>query len=366
MPPAAPVDTRGDVRIGLPPRAKVEIQTRDLMIATRQLEISLNSGVTLLEALSFISAQADNENVKKLFSNMAAFINEGNSFSGALRGCSDSFPRLYVNLVVGGEKSGTLAETLTKLADYMEKQSEFSKKIRSYLVYPAIIFLFAMGTLFFVTIYILPTFIAALGIPHDRLPMLTQVLLVISTVLTKGWFFMAAGALGGGWYLRRLIRSMGENESFDQFLLSIPMLGGMVKKICISRLMSCLATLLERGVPILESIRVSREVTGNSIISREVDKIYENVKMGMGVSEKIRSSPYFPPLVATMVATGEMSGRLPQALEKVSEFYDKEVDAALKDFFTSLEPLLIMVMGVIVGTVVAGMMLPVLSMSEMV
>ncbi|MBI4179442.1 type II secretion system F family protein [bacterium] len=352
------------LEVKAPAPEKVRITTSELLMATRQLEISLNSGITLLDALHFISVQATTPNVKALYANIAANITKGFSFSASLKACSDSFPTLYVNLIVGGEHSGTLAETMTKLADYLEKQDDFTKKIRTYMIYPCIIFLAAMGCLFFVTIFILPTFIDALGIPLDRLPLVTRVLVGISDLLTRLWYVCLAALAGGVWYVRRLLRTRGENEALDRALLKLPYLGTLLQKIAISRFVATLATMLDNGVPILQALRVAREVTGNLVIAREIDAVYENVKNGMGLSEKIKSSPYFPPLVGNMVATGEMSGRLPASLNKVNEFYEKDVDTALREFFVSLEPLLILGMGVIVGVVVAGMLLPILSMTE--
>ncbi len=349
-----------------PKKDKVGITDKELLTATRQLELSLNSGVSLLESLHFIATEAPTENVKKLFANMAAHITKGNSFSSALRTCSDSFPRLYVNLIVGAEKSGSLPETLSKLADYQEKQDDMKKKIQTYMIYPCIIFTVSMATLFFVTLFVMPKFVKSLNLPPEKLPGITKLLMGLSAFLAGYWYVCILVLAGAIWFARRQIQTIGENPALDGALLKLPLLGILVQKIYISRFVSALSTLLEKGVPILEALKVSREVTGNSVIAQEIDKIYENVRMGMGLSEKIKSSPYFPPLVGNMVATGEMTGRLPQALAKVSQFYDKDVDTALKNFFASLEPLLILGMGTIVGIIVAGMMLPVLSMTEFV
>lgn len=345
---------------------KVDITDKELLVATRQLEISLNSGISILDALNFISDQGPSEKMKALFANMSAHINKGNSFSSALKSCSNSFSRLYINMVIGAEKSGTLAETLSKLADHQEKQDDMKKKIKTYLTYPCIIFVVSIGTLFFVTLFVLPSFVKSLNVPFDRLPLITQLLLSFSTFLTGYWYLGLAALAGAGWYGRRILKSVGTNPAVDAAILKLPLMGGLMQKIYISRFVASLGTLLDKGVPILDALNVARDVSGNSVIAAEIDKIYENVKVGLGLSEKIRSSPYFPPLVANMVATGEMSGRLPAALQKVSEFYDKDVDAALRDFFASLEPILILGMGIVVGVIVAGMMLPVLNMSEMV
>lgn len=343
---------------------KIDLGQKQLLIASRQLEISLNSGVPMIESLGYIADQSPDPNTKAVFGNLVNSLMSGLSFSTALKNSSNSFSTMYLNTIRAGEKSGMMSESMTKMADYMEKQDEFRKKIRTYLIYPAIVVAISMTTLVFMTMFLLPSFIEQLGIPREKLPLLTRVLLDGAMIVKNYWYLFAAAVAGLAWYSRKLFRTSGNNLALDGFMLKVPLLGGLMLKICVSRFMATLATLLENGVSILESLEVSKEVTGNSVLAREIDLIHQHVCRGRGMAEKMQDSAYFPPLVGSMVATGEISGKLPRTLLKVSEYYDKEVDSALRDFFASLEPLLILFLGIVVGVIATGMLLPLLNLSE--
>lgn len=347
-------------------KEKVEVSHSELLLATRQLEISLNSGITLLDALEFIAQEAESERVRLLYSNLADLVRAGNSFTYALRYCSDSFSNIYINLTRAGEKSGTLAESLGKVADFLEKQDDFRRKIRTYMIYPCIIFTVAMVTLFFMTIFILPMFVGALNVSVSKLPLLTRGLIHFSNFVQSYWYaILAAGGLLA-WLAKRQLATVGKNPTLDAALLGLPLIGNVITKISVSRFTATLSTLLDSGVPVLEALEISRDVTGNSVIGGEIDKVYEHVRAGHGLADKFKQSPYFPKLVGNMMATGEKSGQLPNTMVRVSQYYDKEVDAALRDFFVSLEPLLILFMGIVVGAIAVGMLLPLFQLTEFV
>lgn len=345
---------------------KVSVSHTELLLATRQLEISLNSGIPLLDTLEFIAQEAESARVKSLFSNLADLVRAGNSFTYALRYCSDSFSSIYINLTRAGEKSGTLAESLGKVADYLEKQDDFRRKIRTYMIYPCIIFIVAMLTLFFMTVFILPIFVGALNLPLVQLPVLTRMLIRFSYFVQNYWPGIAAGGALIAWLAKRQLATLGKNPTLDAAALGFPLIGGVVAKISISRFTATLSTLLDSGVPVLEALEICRDVTGNSVIGAEVDKVYDHVRAGHGLADKIKQSPYFPKLVGNMMATGEKSGQLPNTMVRVSQYYDKEVDSALRDFFVSLEPLLILLMGVVVGLIAVGMLMPLFQLTDFV
>lgn len=343
---------------------KINLHDQDILFCTHQLEIALTSGVSIMETVDFISRTATKKPVRALFQNVRNIISQGNTLSDALHHASDSFPPLYINLVRVGETSGAMPECFTRLLQYLEKTDRMIRNIRSGMIYPAIILSAAGIVIIFMTVFILPVFTQAMGIPRDRLPMLTLWMLNVSEFLRHYWYVPIAGFIGLWKLIRLWIRNEGNRRTIDRVLLKMPYLGQILQKIYVTRFISSFALMYERGIPVMEAIRVSRDAVRNKIITEEIDRMLQNVQEGKVMSEAIMDSMYFPPLVGRMIATGEMSGKLPEALEKVANYFDREVEQAIKDFFVALEPLIILILGGAVGIIAAGLLLPILTLSE--
>jgi type IV pilus assembly protein PilC len=347
------------------PRGKVPL--KELVVVTRQLSISINAGMSFVDALQSMARNNKNPLMAFTLRQVLDSVLAGKKFSEALAQSPDIFEPFYVSMAAAGEAGGFMPDALNRIAEFLEKEMELRGKIKSAMIYPVAIGSVATLVVTGMMIYIVPTFVRVFREMNAPLPGPTQLLVTVSDLTRHGGFMMPVVLVFVFMGMKQLRkRSEGFRVFYDQQALKLPLFGKIMTLEIITRFIRTLASLADNGVAILLSLSVARQVVGNRTIEKVVDEIYASVQQGNGISPVLYKSQHFPVLVANMVSTGEKTGSIPEVLMKMASYYDAEVSAAVRDLLALMEPLLIVVMAVIVGFIVAGLMLPVMSMSSLV
>jgi type IV pilus assembly protein PilC len=347
------------------PRGKVNL--KELVVLTRQISISINAGMSFVEALQSLAANTRNPRLSYVLRLVLEDILSGKKFSDALAAHPDIFRPVYVSMAAAGEAGGFMPEALNRTAEFLEKEIELRSKIKSAMVYPSVIAVVASVVVIGMMVFIVPTFVKVFQDMHAPLPLPTRLLIQASDFTRHGGFMLPVFVFGGVLLLQRLRKTNEKIRTFyDEHVLSVPLFGKLVTLEIITRFIRTLSSLVANGVMALQALSVARQVVENRSIERVVDEIFSSVQQGNGISPVLYRSKYFPVLVANMVSTGEKTGSIPEVLNKMADYYDAEVSSAIRDLLTMMEPLLIVVMAVIVGFVIAGLMLPTFQMSSLV
>ncbi len=352
-------------------RARVSMFRRvklvDLAQFCRQFATMINAGVSLVRCLSVLQEQTSNPSLKAIINDIRLEVEGGNTLSGAMAKYPRTFSNLAVGLVRAGEVGGVLDETLLRLAGFMEKDVELRRKIKSSMTYPAIVMVFAIGIVTFLVSFIVPKFMALfdeLGIGREEMPMLTRLLRDIS-YFVRDHFLLFLGIVAAIVFAIRLLgRTRAGRRYLDIIKLKFPVFGKLTHKVAIARFASTLSTLLQSGVPILQALETVAGTVGNEIIAEAVLDARASIREGEEIGAPLRASGMFPPMVVQMVTIGEETGSLDQMLQKVSEFYESEVDMALEQLTSALEPMLIVFLGVVVGFIVIAMFMPLVALID--
>lgn len=336
----------------------------ELVIFTRQLATMIGAGIPLLEALDVLSLQVDSPGFAKTLRVVTDDVRGGSDFSTALSRHPKSFAAIYVNMVKAGEVSGQLDEILVRLAEYQEASAKLKREIKAAMTYPVISLCMVLGITMFLMIGIVPQFRPIFDSLQIDLPALTAVVLDCSQWLVANW--LIAGGIGVAAFIGLGVFRRSETGGYavDWFMLKMPVFGQLFQKVALSRFSRTFSTLLRSGVPILGSLEIVADTSGNRIISRAVLAARDSVRNGNSLSEPLDKSPVFPPMVTRMISIGEKSGSLEQLLEKISTFYDEQVSAAVKSLTSMIEPLLIGLMGGLVGTIVFAVFLPIFEIQK--
>jgi type IV pilus assembly protein PilC len=339
--------------------------TKDqLVIFTRQLSTMISAGVPLLESLEVLQEQADTPGFRLVLDNVIESVRGGSDLSTALEAYPKVFPQIYVSMVRAGEVSGQLDDILVRLAEYMEASEKLKRDIKAAMTYPVISLVLVLGITLFLMIGIVPKFQEIFETLDIPLPALTQGVLTASFIL-KHNFGMASAAIVGMVILFSLWKkSASGRRTIDWLILHLPVFGPLFQKVALSRFSRTFATLIKSGVPILGALEIVSETAGNQIISEVVDNAKENVRQGHTLAEPLMESKVFPPMVTRMVQIGEKSGSLEQLLEKISDFYDDQVSAAVKTLTSMIEPIMIGLMGFMVGGIVLAVFLPIFELQK--
>jgi type II secretory pathway component PulF len=349
----------------VPPSGSVPL--KELVVLTRQLSISINAGMSFVEALQGLASNTQNPKLGWILRKVLDDVLSGKRFSDALAAHPDVFRPVYVSMTAAGEAGGFMPDALNRTAEFLEKEIELGAKIKSAMVYPAVIAVVASVVVIGMMAFIVPTFVKVFKDMNAPLPAPTRALIVISSFTRKGGFLLPFAFVGLLMFSKRLRKT---NEPFrvfwDDKILAVPVLGKMITLEVITRFIRTLASLVSNGVMALQAISVARQVVENRTLEKVVDEIFASVQQGNGISPVLYKSKHFPVLVANMVATGEKTGAIPEVLNKMADYYDAEVSAAIRDLLTLMEPLLIVCMAVIVGFVIMGLMLPTFQMSSLV
>ncbi|MCC6355269.1 MAG: type II secretion system F family protein [Verrucomicrobiae bacterium] len=336
------------------------VPSRTLTVFTRQLATLIDAGLPLLRGLGTLQKQEKNVALRNAIHAMAESVEGGSTFSEAMASHPSLFNRLYVNMVKAGEVGGVLEVVLTRLAEFQEKAQKLKNRITSAMVYPIVVLILSMLILVFLLTFIVPRFqqIFADMLGGKPLPALTQFVIDISHMLKTNFIGIAAVLAVVIVGFKLLSMTQKGAEYIDRSKLRLPLIGPLVRLSAIARFSRTLGTLITSGVPILQALNITKETAGNIVLSDAISRVHDAVKEGESVVAPLEASGVFPPMVISMIDVGEETGRLPDMLIKVSDVYDDEVDNAVAGLTSMLEPLLIVFLAVIVGTIVVALFMP--------
>ena len=332
----------------------------ELVLFTRQLSTMVSAGLALLESIEVLGDQAETPGLKATCAKLGQELRAGSDLSSAMESCPKAFSPLYVSMVRAGEASGQMDVILERLADYLEASQALQREIKSAMTYPVISLVLVLGITAFLMLGVVPTFRQVFDGLGTELPALTSFVLGVSEWMKTNVLLWAGGLFGGIFGLVAFKKTKPGTHLFDSLSLKVPIFGPICRKIALARFSRTFATLVRSGVPIMGTLDIVSDTAGNVIVSNAVDASKDSVRNGQLLSEPLGESKVFPPMVVRMIAIGERTGALEALLEKIAEFYDSQVKAAIKSLTSLIEPLLISFMGVIVGGVVLSVFLPIL------
>jgi type IV pilus assembly protein PilC len=342
------------------------VKTKVLTIFTRQLATLVDAGLPLLRGLRVLEKQERNPNLKRIIGELGVAIESGSTFSEALAQHPKVFNRLFVNMVKAGEIGGVLEVVLNRLSEFMEKAQKIKGKVIAAMFYPTAVITVAVVILAILMIFVIPKFkeIFRDMLPGQNLPAFTEFVLSISDAVANHFFVTAAVLIVCIIGLVIFVRTRFGRRAFDKFKLVMPVLGPVISKVAISRFTRTLGTLVSSGVPILQALTIVKETSGNVIVGAAVSAVHESVKEGETITAPLEASGVFPPMVISMVDVGEQTGALPEMLMKIADNYDEEVDNAVAAMTSLLEPIMIVFLAVIVGSIVIALFLPLITLME--
>ena len=335
------------------------VKAAELTVMSRQLATMISSGMTLLRAFYVLEEQVENQLLRETISGVREDIEAGLAFSDALERHPKVFTPLYVAMVRAGEAGGVLEESLDRISDQLEKDDSLRRQVKSAMAYPTVVFSFAMLVLIGMIAFIVPVFIGVFKDFGGELPAITKFTVALSNAVTGQWYILIAGFVGSVVAFRKWKSSSWGRPQWDQFRLRIPFkIGDTVQKIALARWSRTFSALYGAGVPIMQAIEVTGQTAGNTVVDKAMAAVIDSVKSGGSIAEPLKSAPIFPPMVAQMIAIGEETGNLDTMLSKVADFYEDEVAAAIKALTSILEPVMIVLVGGIVGFIVVAMYMP--------
>jgi type IV pilus assembly protein PilC len=339
------------------------VKPKTLMIFTRQLATLIGAGLPLLRGLNVLAKQERDSVLKNATNKVADSVQEGSTFSEGLAQHPRLFNDLYINMVKAGELGGVLELVLIRLAEFQEKAQKVKNKVVAAMVYPIIVLLLAMGIMTFLLIFIVPKFET---IFHDMLgdkplPTITLLVIGISDFMQKHWALLLGGIVLVFTACKVAARTRAGRAVIDRAKLRAPLFGDLIRKTSISRFSRTLGTLVTSGVPILQALEITRKTAGNTVIARAISQVHDSVKEGESIMQPLEASGAFPPMVISMIDVGEETGQLPEMLLKIAEVYDDEVDNSVAALTSLLEPIMIVLLALIVGTIVIALFMPLIS-----
>jgi general secretion pathway protein F len=335
----------------------------ELALTTRQAATLLSSGIPLVEALGALAEQTENVRLRGALGGARDRVNEGAHFADALAQ-TGAFPDLYVNMVRAGEAGGALETVLERLADYLESQVRLRNKVSSILIYPIVMFGFAMIVVGVLVTVVLPQITDLLTSLHKELPFYTRWIIALSNFVKSWWWAVGLGAASFVFGLHVAIATERGREIFDTFKLRLPVIGRTVRIIAIARFARTLATLLAGGLPIVRSLDTAKHVANNTLLGRAIDAARESITEGASVAAPLRNSGEFPPMVTHMIGVGERSGQLEAMLSKIADTYEEQIETTVTRLTALLEPLLILLMVGIVVTIILATLVPLLQITS--
>ena len=346
----------------LAPKVKLD----DLCLVTRQLATLIEAGIPLLQGLDILAEQVENSTFKKVLKSLQKDVEAGKSFSEALNKQSHVFSPMYISMVKAGEESGKLEVILDRLATYLEKTSALIRKVKSAMIYPAIVSILAFVITLVLLLKVIPVFKGIFDSFGAELPPATAALIALSDFIRNYFLYEIVGVVGTLFLIKRYIRTPIGRKQLDRTKLKMPIFGTIFQKVAVSRFTRTFATLVKSGVPILIALEIVGKSVGNKIIEQTVLDVRGSIREGENIAEPLAKSKVFPPMVVRMIAVGEKSGELEKMLTKVSDFYDEQVDTAVKGLTSLIEPLIIAFLGVMIGGIVIAMFLPIFKLTTLV
>ena len=349
--------------IGIPKiGGRKKVKAKDLSLFTRQFSVMIDAGLPLVQWLDILAQQQDNKYFQQTLMQVRQDVEEGSTLAAAMARHRKVFDQLYTNMVEAGETGGILDLILQRLSTFIEKIVKLKRDVISAMIYPAAVIIMAIGAIAVIMIVVIPQFqnifLGLLG-PGEQLPLPTRIVVGISNFLASwGGLSVLAAIIGGVVAIRFYYRTPNGKRNLDRILLKVPIIGDILRKVAVARFSRTLSTLLSSGVPILQSLEITARTSGNVIIEEAILKVRAGVERGESFVEPLRATEVFPSMVAQMIGIGEQTGALDAMLGKIADFYEQEVDAAIANLLTLMEPLLIGFLGVTIGSIVIAMYLP--------
>ncbi len=342
------------------------VPLKELVVFSRQFATMVSAGLSLVRTLSILEDQVTHAILKETIRQVRVDVEGGSTLSAALAKHPRVFSNLYVNMVRAGEAGGVLDDVLLRLATFLEKEMALRHKIKSAMTYPALLFVAALGALLFMTIVIIPQFadfFKQLG-GNAALPIPTQIALLVSVLIRRFWWLGLLVMIGLTMAVRRYVRTKAGREQYDRLKLRLPLLGPLVKKIIVARFSRTFGTLVSSGVPIMRALEVVAQAIDNSVLGQAVESIRSSIREGESIAIPLGASGMFPLMVVQMVRVGEETGALDTMLNKVADFYDGEVEATVNSLTSILEPVMIVGMGAVIGSLLLAMYLPIFGLAN--
>jgi type IV pilus assembly protein PilC len=344
-----------------------KVKPRSLQIFTRQLATMIESGVNVVQAFATLEEQTDDKYLRQVIAEIRSDVETGMVLSKAFARHNKVFNRLFVAMIESGESSGTLDSVLDRLAIQIEKETQIKRRVKSAMVYPLVVLTFATLVLIFMLMFIVPVFVKVFDQLNGELPRPTQMIVNLSNLLRHWWFVIFPTIAASIWVLRRIKQTEPGRRKWDMFKLRIPMkIGEVVRKIALARMSRTLSSLVSGGVDIIKALEITAATAGNWVIERSLDHVRVRVEEGVPISEPLAADPAFPAMVSQMVKIGEETGELDKMLGKIADFYEDEVDTSIQSLTSIIEPVMMIGVGIMVGTIVISMYLPMFKMLSLV
>ncbi len=351
------------MEIKLPAFLRPKVKQKDLTVFTRQLATLMDAGLPLLRALNVLGRQTKNATLKEALENMSNSVESGNTFSDSLANHPKIFDNLYINMVKAGEAGGVTELVLTRLSEFMEKAEKIKNKVKSAMIYPTVILVAALGITGFLLLTVIPKFeeIFVDLLEGKALPKITQIVIAASNLLKNYFVLVAIGIVVVVIAIKLWAKTKTGSLICDRVKVALPVFGTLIKRTCVSRMTRTLGTLLSSGVPLLQALAIVRDTSGNAIFVTALQKVHDGVKEGESMAGLMEQTKVFPPMVVSMIDVGEETGAIADMLTRIADTYEDEVDNAVAGLTSILEPMMIMMLAVIVGTIVIAMFLPLVS-----
>jgi type IV pilus assembly protein PilC len=338
------------------------IRQKAVAVFTRQFSVMIDAGLPLVQCLDILGQQQDNKAFQKIILQVRQDVEAGSSLADALRKHPQAFSDLYVHMVAAGEAGGILDTILQRLANYIEKSVKLRSQVRSAMIYPLAVITIAIVVVYVILWKVIPVFATLFESLGTQLPFLTQIIVNLSRFIGNFWWLVFLVIGGAIFALRQYYRTEAGRYQIDKLMLRAPILGMLLRKIAVARFCRTLGTLLSSGVAILESLEITARTAGNAVIEESILKVRKDVEEGKSLAEPLARTEQFPPMVCQMVGVGEQTGAMDTMLSKIADFYEDEVDAAIEGMMALLEPVMIAFLGVVIGTIVVAMYLPMFSL----
>ena len=338
------------------------IKMRDIVILTRQFSTMINAGLPLVQAMTILAEQSQNKVLSEIMRKVVFDVESGNTVADALSKHPQAFSNLYVNMVAAGEAGGILDTILMRLATFMEKNDALIRKVKGAMIYPGVIMSVAAIAVTVLLIFVIPVFENLFTSAGLALPLPTRIVMGASRFLKSYWYVVLAAAGTAAFLFKRYNATSDGKLKIDRFMLKVPVLGDVLRKSAVSRFTRTLGTLISSGVSILDGLEITAKTAGNRVVQDAIMESRSSIAGGDTIAQPLKKSGVFPPMVISMISVGEQTGGLDEMLSKIADFYDEEVDAAVSNLLSLLEPVMIVFLGVVVGGMVVSMYLPIFDM----
>ena len=345
---------------------KGSVPSKDLVIFSRQMATLVSAGVPIVPGLTILGDQIANPVFKKIMTAIRSDIESGISIADAMKKHPRAFSELYVSMIRAGETGGVLDAILERLSSYLEAAEELKAKVKGAMVYPAVISFVAIAVTVFLLVAVIPTFKTVFASFGGQLPFPTRILLTVSDFLKSEFLLLVLIPVGIFIGLQRFYKTETGRAWIDNRLIRLPVFGDLLKKVAVAKFTRTLGTLIKSGVPILQALDTVAKTSGNKIVENAIVNTKESIREGEKIADPLRQSGIFPPMVIQMISVGEETGNLETMLTKIADFYDQEVDTAVKAMTSLIEPIIICVMGLVIGSIVICMFLPIFQMSSLI